>query len=110
MSKKEALIYGYQVNGLCRIEGARDQPCSINDMTFVQSTYVTLCFLGMCVFACFGGVGLINIPFMYLQEFIYRPKPIDSEEFKKRTKILLPIVLKLRDKGKIIENTRLLVE
>jgi hypothetical protein len=35
MSEKEALIYGYKVNGLCTINGVKNQPCSINEMTFV---------------------------------------------------------------------------
>lgn len=51
----------------------------------------------MWVVAVFGGVGLINMPYDLMNEFIYRPKPISPEDFNKRKKVLLPMVLKLRD-------------
>ena len=51
----------------------------------------------MWIVAIFGGVGLINMPYDYINEFIFRPKPVSPEDFKKRNKVLLPIALKLRD-------------
>jgi len=51
----------------------------------------------MLLVAVFGGVGLINMPYDFMNEFIFRPKPILPEDFNKRKKILLPMVIKLRD-------------
>jgi hypothetical protein len=66
-------------------------------MDFMGACYCVLVWLGMMVFSIFGGVGLVVLPFDLLSEFIYRPKPIEPENFKMRTKILLPRILKLRD-------------
>ena len=58
----------------------------------VATTYIVVCWLGMLVVAIFGGVGLINMPYDLMNEFIYRPKPITPEDFNKRKKVLLPMV------------------
>jgi hypothetical protein len=52
------------------------------------------------MFGIFGAVGLIMLPYDFLAEFIYRPKPISPQEFNKRKKILVPILTDLRKKGK----------
>jgi hypothetical protein len=78
--------------------------------TFMQSTYIVYCFLGMLCFVIFGSVGLVVLPFDILLEFIYRPKPISQSEFKKRTKVLLPRIIETRKAGKKIEDERFLVE
>ena len=76
----------------------------------MQSTYIVYCFLGMLCFVIFGGVGLVVLPFDILLEFIYRPKPINQSEFKKRTKVLLPRIVETRKAGKKIEDERFLVD
>ncbi len=70
----------------------------------VLTTYIVVCWLGMLIVAIFGGVGLINMPYDLMNEFIYRPKPITPEDFNKRKKVLLPIALKLRDQGKVLDD------
>jgi hypothetical protein len=65
--------------------------------------------IGLVLFGIFGGVGLIMIPYEYIAEFIYRPKPITPQEFAKRKKILLPMLNQLRKKGKWIEDQKILV-
>jgi len=45
-------------------------------MNFVGATYCVLAWLGMMIFAIFGGVGLVVLPYDLLNEFIFRPKPI----------------------------------
>lgn len=56
-----------------------------------------------------GAVGLIVLPYDLLCDFIFRPKPIQPNEFKRRQRILLPRILKLRDQGKKLADQRLLV-
>jgi LMBR1 domain-containing protein 1 len=58
----------------------------------------------MLVFSIMGGVGLIVLPYDLMNEFIFRPKPCTADEFKKRTRILLPRILKLRDQGKKLDD------
>jgi hypothetical protein len=45
-----------------------------------------------------------------MMEFVYRPKPIDAKNFEKRKNVLLPIVLKLRDDYKNLDNERVSVD
>jgi hypothetical protein len=105
LSEKTALNYNLVPNAECpMLYNQGLSPCYKGTMTFMQSTYTVLAFLGMCVFAVFGGVGLIVIPFDLICEFIYRPKPIKADEFKKRQRILLPRVLKLRTQGKKLDD------
>jgi len=73
-------------------------------MDFVGATYVVLAWLGMLIFSIFGGVGLVVMPYDLLNEYIFRPKPIATDEFKKRVKVLLPMITKLRDTGKKLDN------
>ena len=102
-------MYGYPINNICNFQSELEVPCYRGPLDFVMTTYIVLCWLGMWIVAIFGGVGLINMPFDFMNEFIYRPKPVSPEDFKKRTKVLLPIALKLRDQGKILDDQRLLV-
>jgi hypothetical protein len=100
----EALMYNYPINNTCNFQSQKDVPCYRGPLDFVLTTYIVLCWLGMWIVAIFGGVGLINMPYDYMNEFIYRPKPVTPEDFKKRTKVLLPIALKLRDQGKVLDD------
>ena len=84
-------------------------PCYIGKLTLIESLYAVLVFLGMLVFSLFGGIGFITLPYDLVNEFIFRPKPIQPEEFKTRSRILLPRVMKLREMGKKLDNERLLV-
>jgi hypothetical protein len=91
------MLYGYPINSKCNFYGQKNVPCYRGKLGFVLTTYIVLSWLGMWIVAIFGGVGLINMPYDYMNEFIFRPKPIVAEDFKKRVKVLLPIALKLRD-------------
>jgi len=71
-------------------------PCFRGQLDFISATYVVLAWLGMLIFSIMGGVGLVVMPFDYLTKFIFRPKPLTVEDFKIRTKILLPRIMKLR--------------
>jgi len=64
----------------------------------------------MICFVIFGSVGIVVLPYDIIIEYIYRPKPIDQLEFKKRTKVLLPRILETRKAGKKIEDERFLVD
>lgn len=100
-----AVMYGYELNGF-----HGDEPVYYARMDFALATYVVLCWVGMLLFAIFGSIGLIYMPYDYLNEFIFRPKPIQQADFIKRKKVLLPMVIKLRKQGKEIEDQRYLVE
>ena len=63
----------------------------------------------MLIFSLSGGIGFISLPYDLFNEFIFRPKPISPKDFKKRSRILLPRVMKLREVGKKLDNERLLV-
>jgi hypothetical protein len=90
--------YGIVANAECgQLYHQGTAPCFRGELDFVMASYVVLAWLGMAVFSIMGGVGLIVLPFDLVSEFIYRPKPILPDEFKKRTRILLPRILKLRD-------------
>lgn len=78
-------------------------------MDFITACYSVLAWLGMLMFSIFGGMGLIVLPYDYLGEFIYRPKPITEKEFKKRVKVLLPRAEKVRKDGKKIDEDRTIV-
>ena len=78
-------------------------------MDFITACYSVLAWLGMLMFSIFGGMGLVVLPIDLLSEFIYRPKPIQAAEFKKRVKVLLPIAEKLRKEGKRLDEDRSLV-
>jgi hypothetical protein len=70
----------------------------------LDAAYAILVWTGMVMFGLFGAVGLIMLPYDFLAEFIYRPKPISAQEFARRKKILVPMLTKLRTKGKWIED------
>jgi len=97
MNEANAILYGYPINNVCDFLGLSQVPCYRGKLDFVLTTYIVLCFLGMLLVAVFPGVGLINMPYDFMNEFIFRPKPILPEDFNKRKKILLPMVIKLRD-------------
>lgn len=100
--------YSIVPNASCEYKGA-SSPCYVDTMDFVSACYTVLAWLGMGIFAVFGSVGMIVLPYDILGEFIYRPKVISEEEFKKRMKVLLPRNLKLREQGKKIEEQHSLV-
>jgi len=79
-------------------------------MSFIFFTYTVIIWLGQLAFAFFAGVGLIMMPYDLLMEFIYRPTPIDERNFNRRQKILLPMVLKLREEVKRLDKERFNVE
>ena len=96
---------------MARIYG--QEPDSINDegeevytstFNFFWHVYAVTVWLGQLLFAFFGGVGLINLPYDLIMEYFYRPKPITKENFEARRKFLLPMASKLRDEGKKLES------
>lgn len=110
---KNSQVYNFDCNipdVVCTPESPYTLMCYSRPFTFMESTYIVYCFLGMVAFVVFGSVGLVAYPYEILCEFIYRPKPIDSQEFKKRTKVLLPRIIESRKIGKTIEDERFLVD
>ena len=77
---------------------------------FLLHAYIVTVWLGELLFAIFGGVGLITLPYDYLMDFIYRPTPIKEKDFNKRKNILLPLILKLREDVKRLDKERFNVE
>ena len=79
----------------------------IDDMNFPIHLYVVTTWIGLLLVAIFGGIGLIFLPYNLLNDWIFRPKPINESDFKKRQKILLPKLINLRKEGKHLENDRM---
>lgn len=44
--------------------------------------------IGWLIFAVFCGVGMVSLPYDWLNEFKYRPKPITAQEYADRKKIV----------------------
>nr|KAJ3422296.1 hypothetical protein HK105_000333 [Polyrhizophydium stewartii] len=67
----------------CKIQAVNEIVVSIG--VFIIAV-ITL--LGWVIFAVFGGVGMVSLPYDMLQEFQHRPKPITAAEYAERkTKI-----------------------
>ncbi len=74
LNATNAILYGLPLNS-DMVDG--QYTTYFSKFSFMQSTYIVYCFLGMLCFVIFGGVGLVVLPFDILLEFIYRPKPIN---------------------------------
>jgi len=79
-------------------------------MDFIKHTCAFITWLGPLAFAFLAGIGLIMMPYDLLMEFIYRPRPIDDSNFNHHKKILLPMVLKLRNEVKSPDKEQFNVE
>ena len=56
----------------------------IDSMNFLRHLYVVTSWIGLLLVAIFGGIGVIFQPYNLLNDWIFRPKPIDESDFKKR--------------------------
>ena len=66
--------------------------------------------IGNLFMSVFGGIGMIMLPYDLINEYIYRPKYIDKNAWTRRQRVLLPMLVKLREEGKRLEKEAIQVE
>lgn len=54
----------------------------------------------------FTGIGMVMLPYDLINEFVYRPKLIDRKSWQSRRKVLMIVLLKLREEGKRLEKAK----
>ena len=54
----------------------------------------------------FIGIGMVMLPYDLINEFIYRPKIIDKKQWQSRRKVLMIVLIKLREEGKRLEKEK----
>ncbi|KAI8805368.1 LMBR1-like membrane protein [Cladochytrium replicatum] len=61
---------------------------------------VSLC--GWVLFTIFGGVGLVAVPYDFINDYKFRPKPINAAEYKSRKTVIGEEAKKLMEAGKTL--------
>lgn len=83
------------------------EPYYIEELPFGKHLYVVTTFLGLLLVSICGGIGIVYLPYNLLNDWIFRPKPIQRADFVKRQKIIMPLLLNLRREGKHLESERM---
>ena len=69
--------------------------------------YIVTLIIGTFFMSIFAGIGMVMLPYDLINEFVYRPKLIDKNAWVKRQRVLLPMLIKLREEGKRLEKERI---
>lgn len=80
LDQRTLQAYDIEPNAECKIAG-QTSPCFQAIMSFQQASYAVLAWLGILVFSIMGGVGFVVVPYDLIEEYIYRPKKITSDQF-----------------------------
>ena len=87
-----------------------DQPVYREKLNFYWHMYIVTLTIGNLFMSLFAGIGMIMLPYDLINEYIYRPKYIDKNAWTKRQRVLLPMLMKLREEGKRLEKEAIQVE
>ena len=79
-------------------------------LSFFWNLYMVTLLLGSFMMAVFTGIGMVMLPYDLINDFVYRPKLIDKNSWTKRRKVLLSMLIKLREEGKRLEKERIQVD
>ena len=60
------------------------EPYYVHELSFPFHISVVTTWLGMFLLSIYGGIGMIFLPYNYLNDYIFRPKPISESDFNKR--------------------------
>ena len=60
------------------------EPYYIDSLSFPTHLYVISTWIGLFLTSLCGGVGIIFMPYNLLNDWIFRPKYIDKQDFVKR--------------------------
>jgi hypothetical protein len=65
--------------------------------------------IGQIAFSVYGAVGIIMLPADLFFMYFYRPKIVSKAKFERRKNLLCAKIMKLRSKGKKLQEERILV-
>ena len=98
--EEEAHDYGHDANA----KNDRDEPIFRASLSFYWHMYMVTLTIGNLFMSLFAGIGMIMLPYDLINEYVYRPKYIDKTAWTKRQRVLLPMLVKLREEGKRLEK------
>ena len=58
-----------------------------------------ICLISYVFFSVFGGIGLVSTPLGFIQSYLYRPRPIGGEEYRRRKLYVADRVAQLIEEG-----------
>ena len=98
--EEEAHDYGHDANA----KNDRGEPIFRASLSFYWHMYMVTLTIGNLFMSLFAGIGMIMLPYDLINEYVYRPKYIDKTAWTKRQRVLLPMLVKLREEGKRLEK------
>lgn len=87
-----------------------DEQCTISDESLDVEMTATVFVIGCCslvgwfLFCVFAGVGLIALPFDWINEFRTRPKKLSASEYKEKKENIAGEAQRLKNAGKILKD------